>query len=187
MVDTPGAEIPSSPDITHVDPSAERTWMGHPRQLARLFSVEMWERFGFYGMRALLVLYLTKHFLIADYQANGLVGGYLSLVYLTPVIGGWLADYYLGSKRSVKWGALVMAAGYLLLCFGGDQAKPYATIDGQRYEVQVERSGSVLDTKETKQWVVANGQQLTIHGLPDGSVQLVNGGGQIEGRVPARR
>ena len=55
MVDTPGAEAPSSPDITHVDPLTEKTWMGHPRQLARLFSIEMWERFGFYGMRALLV------------------------------------------------------------------------------------------------------------------------------------
>jgi POT family proton-dependent oligopeptide transporter len=179
MVDTPGAEAPNSPDITHVNADSEKTWLGHPRQLARLFSVEMWERFGFYGMRALLVLYLTKHFLIADYQANGIVGGYLSLVYLTPVIGGWLADYYLGSKRSVKWGALVMAVGYFLLCFGGQQAKPYATIDGQRYEVQVERSGSVLDTKESKQWVVANGQQLTIHGLPDGSVQLVGQNGQV--------
>ena len=152
MVDTPGAEAPSSPDITHVDPSAEKTWMGHPRQLARLFSIEMWERFGFYGMRALLVLYLVKHFLLAQYQASGIVGGYLSLVYLTPVIGGWLADYYLGSKRSVKWGALVMAVGYLLLCFGGEQAKPYANIEGQRYEVQVERGASLLDSKETKQW-----------------------------------
>jgi POT family proton-dependent oligopeptide transporter len=180
MVDTPGAEAPSSPDITHVDPSAEKTWMGHPRQLARLFSVEMWERFGFYGMRALLVLYLTKHFLIADYQANGIVGGYLSLVYLTPVIGGWLADYYLGSKRSVKWGALVMAVGYFLLCFGGQAARPYATIDGQRYEVQVQQSvGSVLDTQDARQWVVANGQRLTIHGLPDGSVQLVDDNGRV--------
>ena len=178
MVDTPGAELPSSPDITHVDPSAEKSWMGHPRQLARLFSVEMWERFGFYGMRALLVLYLTKHFLIADFQANGIVGGYLSLVYLTPVIGGWLADYYLGSKRAVKWGALVMAAGYLMLCFGGEQAKPFATIDGQRYEVEAERGASVLDPT-TKQWVVANGQQLTIHGMPDGSVQLVADNGQV--------
>ena len=179
MVDTPGAEAPNSPDITHVNADSEKTWLGHPRQLARLFSVEMWERFGFYGMRALLVLYLTKHFLIADYQANGIVGGYLSLVYLTPVIGGWLADYYLGSKRSVKWGAIVMAVGYLLLCFGGQQAKPYAVVDGQKYEVQVERSGSVLDTKETRQWLVVNGQNLTIHGLPDGSVQLVGGNGQV--------
>ncbi len=179
MVDTPGAEAPSSPDITHVDPSAEKTWMGHPRQLARLFSVEMWERFGFYGMRALLVLYLVKHFLLEQYQASGIVGGYLSLVYLTPVIGGWLADYYLGSKRSVKWGALVMAAGYLLLCFGGDQAKPYATIGGQRYEVQVDRGKSLLDSTDTKQWVVANGQKLQIHGMPDGSVQLLSPTGQV--------
>lgn len=153
--------------------------MGHPRQLARLFSIEMWERFGFYGMRALLVLYLVKHFLLEQYQASGIVGGYLSLVYLTPVIGGWLADYYLGSKRSVKWGALVMAVGYLLLCFGGDQAKPYATIDGQRYEVQVERSGSLLDSTATKQWVVADGQRLGIRGQPDGSVQLVAENGQV--------
>jgi POT family proton-dependent oligopeptide transporter len=179
MVDTPGAEAPSSPDITHVDPSAEKTWMGHPRQLARLFSIEMWERFGFYGMRALLVLYLVKHFLLAQYQASGIVGGYLSLVYLTPLIGGLLADQYLGSKRSVKWGALVMAVGYLLLCFGGDQAKPYAVVDGQRYEVQVERGGALLDSKETKQWVIADGQRLTIHGLPDGSVQLLANNGQV--------
>jgi POT family proton-dependent oligopeptide transporter len=179
MVDTPGAEAPSSPDIAHVDPSSEKTWMGHPRQLARLFSIEMWERFGFYGMRALLVLYLVKHFLLEQYQASGIVGGYLSLVYLTPVIGGWLADYYLGSKRSVKWGALVMAVGYLLLCFGGDQAKPYAMIDGQRYEVQAERSGPLLDSTNNKQWVVANGQRLSIHGMPDGSVQLVSDNGKV--------
>src|SRR5207302_7868664 len=106
-------------------------------------------------------------------------GGYLSLVYLTPVIGGWLAEYYLGSKRSVKWGALVMGVGYLLLCFGGEQASPYAVINGQKYEVQVERGSSVLDTKDAKQWVVANGQRLTIHGLPDGSVQLVGDSGTV--------
>jgi POT family proton-dependent oligopeptide transporter len=179
MVDTPDAEAPFSPDISHVDPVAKATWLGHPRQLARLFSIEMWERFGFYGMRALLVLYLVKHFLLEQYQANGIVGGYLSLVYLTPVIGGFLADHYLGSKRSVKWGALVMAVGYLLLCFGGDQAKPYTMVDGQRYEVQVERRGSVLDTKGTQQWIVANGQRLSIHGLSDGSVQLIANNGQV--------
>jgi POT family proton-dependent oligopeptide transporter len=179
MVDTPGAEAPSSPDITHVDPSAEKTWMGHPRQLARLFSIEMWERFGFYGMRALLVLYLVKHFLLEQYQASGIVGGYLSLVYLTPLVGGFLADQYLGSKRSVKWGALVMALGYLLLCFGGEQAKPNAIVEGQRYEVQVAHGGSLLDSTDTKQWIVADGQPLTIHGLPDGSVQLVAGDGHV--------
>ena len=179
MVDTPGAEAPSSPDITHVDPSDEKTWMGHPRQLARLFSIEMWERFGFYGMRALLVLYLVKHFLLEQYQASGIVGGYLSLVYLTPLIGGLLADQFLGSKRSVKFGALVMAVGYLVLCFGGEQAKPYAMIDGQRYEVQVARGGALLDSTDVKQSVVVNGQHLAIHGMPDGSIQLVGGNGQV--------
>jgi POT family proton-dependent oligopeptide transporter len=183
MVDTPGAEAPSSPDITHVQSADEKTWMGHPRQLARLFSVEMWERFGFYGMRALLVLYLVKHFLLEQYQASGIVGGYLSLVYLTPLIGGWLADYYLGSKRSVKWGALVMAAGYLMLCFGGQEAKPYATIDGQRYEVQVDHGASLLDSTDTKQWLIENGQKLQIHGLPDGSVQLLTPNGQVASTV----
>jgi len=128
MVETPTADSPSEPDISHVPPYAEKTWIGHPPQLRRLFSIEMWERFGFYGMRALLVLYLTKHFLLADHEANGVVGGFLSLVYLTPVVGGWLADRYLGSKRSVKFGALVMALGYFLLCFGGQQGQPYATI-----------------------------------------------------------
>ena len=179
MVETPTADSPAEPDISHVNPIAEKTWLGHPRQLARLFSIEMWERFGFYGMRALLVLYLVKHFLLEQYQANGIVGGYLSLVYLTPVIGGFLADHYLGSKRSVKWGAIVMAVGYLMLCFGGDQAKPYATIDGQRYEVQVDRGASVLDTKATKQWVIADGQRLSIHGMPDGSVELIGNDGQV--------
>jgi proton-dependent oligopeptide transporter, POT family len=179
MVDTPGAEAPASPDITHVNPGSEKTWFGHPRQLAWLFSIEAMERFGFYGMRALLVLYLVKHFLLEQYQASGIVGGFLSLVYLTPLIGGWLADYYLGSKRSVKWGALVMAVGYLLLCFGGAPARPYAVVDGQRYEVQVEHGGSLLDSTATKQWVVYNGQPLTIHGLPDGSVQLLADNGQV--------
>jgi POT family proton-dependent oligopeptide transporter len=73
----------------------------------------------------------------------------------------------------VKWGALVMALGYLLLCFGGDQAKPYAMIQGQRYEVQTERTGSLLDSTATKQWLIADGQKLGIHGMPDGSVQLL--------------
>ena len=179
MVETPTADNPAEPDISHVNPIAEKTWMGHPRQLARLFSIEMWERFGFYGMRALLVLYLVKHFLLTDHQSNGIVGGYLSLVYLTPVIGGWLADHYLGSKRSVKWGAIVMAVGYFMLCFGGHAAQPYVTIAGQQYGVSVERTGSLLDDADSRQWVTINGQQLTIKGQPDGSVELVGQNGQV--------
>ena len=63
MVDTPAVEEPFSPASGRTDPARKETWFGHPRQLARLFTTEMWERFGYYGMRALLTLYLTKHFL----------------------------------------------------------------------------------------------------------------------------
>jgi len=171
-METPTDASPAEPDISHVNPWAERTWLGHPKPLARLFSIEMWERFGFYGMRALLVIYLTKHFLLADHEANGVVGGYLSLVYLTPVVGGLLADRYLGSKRSVKFGAIVMAVGYFLLCFGGNQAKPYAMIEGTRYDVtQAPAPGPMADSPS--QTVTMGGETLRIHGLPDGSVQLL--------------
>ena len=67
-----------------------------PRGLYVLFFAEMWERFSYYGMRALLVFYLTKHFLFEQSAAYGLYGAYTTLVYITPVIGGMLADRYLG-------------------------------------------------------------------------------------------
>jgi len=138
MVDTPAVEEPFSPASGKTNPADKRTWFGHPHQLARLFTTEMWERFGYYGMRALLTLYLTKHFLFSDSQATGLYGGYTALVYLTPLVGGLLADQFLGSKRAVKFGALIMALGYFTLAFGGSPAKPYATIAGQRYEVVID-------------------------------------------------
>ena len=71
MVDTPTADTPREPDITHINPASGETWFGHPRQLARLFTTEAWERFGYYGMRALLTLYLTKHFVFGDREATG--------------------------------------------------------------------------------------------------------------------
>lgn len=179
MVDTPTADSPVEPDISHVDPLAKSTWLGHPVQLRRLFGIEMWERFGFYGMRALLVLYLTKHFLFQDHQATGIVGGFLSLVYLTPLVGGWCADRYLGSKRAVKWGAIVMATGYFMLCFGGQQAKPFATINGTRYDVSQAPAASTLAPNTAPQTISMNGQTLTIHGLPDKSVQLLATSGQV--------
>src|SRR4029453_4805097 len=113
-----------------------RTWFGHPRQLARLFTTEMWERFGYYGMRALLTLYLTKHFLFSDQTTNGLYGGFTALVYLTPLIRGRVADPFPGHKGSVKFGAILMSLGYFILCFGGETAKPVAMIEGKTYEVQ---------------------------------------------------
>src|SRR3954462_1379966 len=88
MVDTPAVEEPFLPASGRTDPADKKTWFGHPRELARLFTTEMWERFGYYGMRALLTLYLTKHFLFSDQQATGLYGGSPALVYLTPPVRG---------------------------------------------------------------------------------------------------
>ena len=170
------------PGTGPVEPSANsvdgKTWFGHPPQLARLFTIEMWERFGFYGMRALLTLYLAHHFLFSQGTANGLYGAYTSLVYLTPLIGGWVADRYLGSKGAVKLGAVLMSLGYFTLCFGGETAKPYATIDGQRYEVVIKN-----DTKsgERPQYVVVGDRELRIKGNDDKSVSLLDaGGGEVQ-------
>ncbi len=178
MVETPTADSPAEPDISRVDPSSEKTWFGHPAQLARLFTTEMWERFGFYGMRALLTLYLTQHFLFGDRQATGLYGGFTALVYLTPLIGGYLADQFLGSKRAVKFGAILMAFGYLTLCFGGETAKPFATIDGQRYEVQIEANNGA----ETR-YVLDGERRLAIKGNDDGTVSLLNDAGAVDRTV----
>ena len=177
MVDTPAVEEPFSPASGRTDPSDKKTWFGHPRQLARLFTTEMWERFGYYGMRALLTLYLTKHFLFSDSQATGLYGGYTALVYLTPLIGGLLADQFLGSKRAVKFGALVMAVGYFTLAFGGAPAKPYAKIDGQRYEVVVDNFVDRPSSRpDEARYAVVDGKKLQIRGNDDGSVSLLDNG-----------
>ncbi|HEY1604978.1 MAG TPA: peptide MFS transporter [Allosphingosinicella sp.] len=180
MVETPTADSPAEPDISHLNPAAQKTWFGHPRQLARLFTTEMWERFGYYGMRALLTLYLTKHFIFGDRASTGLYGGYTALVYLTPLIGGFLADQYLGSKRSVKFGAILMAIGYFTLAFGGTPSHPYAVIDGQRYEVQVDnfKDRPTSDPNE-KRFLIDHGQKLQIKGNEDGSVSLLAPDGHV--------
>ena len=170
MVDTPAVEEPFSPASGKTNPADKGTWFGHPRQLARLFTTEMWERFGYYGMRALLTLYLTKHFIFSDQQATGLYGGYTALVYLTPLVGGLIADQYLGSKKSVKFGAIMMAIGYFTLAFGSQPAKPYALVDGQRYEVQVDNFQDRPTTANEARYVVAGDQRLQIRGNVDGSV-----------------
>src|SRR3982751_4589773 len=185
MVDTPAVEEPGAPDISHVSPADKGSWFGHPRQLARLFTTEAMERFGYYGMRALLTLYLTKHFLFSDTTTTGLYGGFTALVYLTPLIGGLLADRYLGSKRSVKFGAIVMSLGYFILCFGGDTAKPHAVIDGQRYDVQVENFvDRPTSSGEEIRYIITGGEKLKIKGNDDGSVTLVKPDNSVAQTLP---
>src|SRR5580704_18146117 len=93
----------------------DRRFVGHPRGLALLFLVEMWERFSYYGMRALLILYLVNVLHWPDARAANLYGTYTGMAFLTPVFGGYLADAFLGSRRSLVIGALIIAAGHFSL------------------------------------------------------------------------
>ncbi len=109
---TPSAHAP------HDAPMLPRgaTLAGHPTGLFNLFFSEMWERFSYYGMRALLVFYMLKGFLgYDDEHAYGVYGAYTALVYATPFVGGILADRYLGPRRAVVMGGTLMAAGHLLM------------------------------------------------------------------------
>jgi POT family proton-dependent oligopeptide transporter len=92
---------------------------GHPKGLWILFSTEMWERFNYYGMRAILILFMTKALMFDKAFASSLYGGYTSLVYLTPLIGGYIADRYWGNQRSIIAGGIVMAIGEFILFFCG--------------------------------------------------------------------
>ena len=173
---------PDSPKDSRTDGD---TWFGHPRQLARLFTTEMWERFGYYGMRALLALYLTKHFLFSDTETAGLYGGFTALVYLTPLVGGLLADRYLGSKKSVKFGAILMAIGYFTLCFGGETARPHAVVNGQRYEMVVENFiDRPTSTGEERRYVLNGDERLLIKGNDDGSVSLLRSDNSVAQTLP---
>jgi POT family proton-dependent oligopeptide transporter len=96
--------------------------MGHPSGLFVLFFTEMWERFSYYGMRAILVLFLTSALLDGGWawsreEALDLYGTYTMLVYFSPILGGWLADKYFGYRNAVVWGALIMALGHAAMAF----------------------------------------------------------------------
>ena len=99
-----------------IDPSEFPQLFGHPTGLFTLFFAEMWERFSYYGMRALLILYMLKGFMgYGDKDANAVYGAYTALVYMTPFFGGMIADKLLGARTSVIIGGLLMAAGHLLM------------------------------------------------------------------------
>lgn len=94
-----------------------KTQTGHPKGLYLLFTVEMWERFSYYGMRAIFILYLTKALLIDSKEAGSIYGTYTSLVYLTPLLGGFIADRYWGNRRSIIVGGVLMAIAQFLMYF----------------------------------------------------------------------
>ena len=102
---------------------------GHPKGLYMLFFAEMWERFSYYGMRALLIFYLTQHWLFNDGKSNLIYGAYTSLVYLTPVLGGYLADRYLGQRKAVLFGGVLLAIGHATMAVEGVGGQSDPTIN----------------------------------------------------------
>lgn len=96
---------------------ADKTWFGHPRGLTILFLTNMWEMFSYYGMRTLLVYYMTKELLFAQEKSSFIYGTYTAMAYFTPILGGAIADRWLGKRNAVIIGASVMALGHFMMAF----------------------------------------------------------------------
>jgi POT family proton-dependent oligopeptide transporter len=103
--------------------SVQDDFLGHPKGVYVCFFTEMWERFSFYGMKALLLLYLTKYHLFGDRAGLDLLGAYGGLVYCVPVIGGMLADRWLGMRKAVVFGSILLVLGHIGMAFEGQAAR----------------------------------------------------------------
>ncbi len=139
----------------------------HPRGLFILFFAEMWERFSYYGMRGLLVFYLTQHFLFDDKFANGQYGAYTTLVYLLPLVGGLLADRYLGPRKAIAFGALLLVFGHLTMAVEGPAASQTLTYHGATYAFEIKGR---MDSRDVKLRV--DGQPYAVGASPDGGLAI---------------
>lgn len=124
-----------------VDTARDTSFFGHPKGLAVLFFAEMWERFSYYGMRGLLIIYLTQHFLFSDEKSALVYGAYTALVYVMTIIGGTLADRYLGQRKAVTFGAILLVLGHFGMAFEGSGSKEIATINGAEYQLTLDGRG----------------------------------------------
>ncbi|AWW73324.1 MFS transporter [Erythrobacter sp. KY5] len=111
--------------ITRPEPEV----VGHPKGLFVLFLAEMWERFSYYGMRALLIFYLVQHWMFSDSEASIIYGAYTALVYITPVVGGYLADQFIGQRKAVLFGAVLLTVGHFFMAFEGTGGQDDPTIN----------------------------------------------------------
>ncbi len=142
----------------------------HPRGLIILFFAEMWERFSYYGMRGILIFFLTQHFLFDDATASSTYGSYTSLVYLLPLLGGIMADRFIGTRKAVAFGALLLVAGHGMMAFEGRPATETLTYAGTTYDISSEGRGAarevgiVIDGQTYAFEPAENG--LAIQGLP---------------------
>jgi POT family proton-dependent oligopeptide transporter len=144
----------------------------HPRGLFVLFFTEMWERFSYYGMRGLLIFYLTQHFLFDQKAASGQYGSYATLVYLLPLVGGVLADRYLGARKAVAFGALLLVGGHALMAVEGPAAQQSLVYQGHSFPIAVTGRG---DTRLA---------QVVVSGRPHPFDQSAAGAFQIKGLAP---
>src|SRR6188768_1321642 len=108
--------------VKTVATATDRGFFGHPRGLATLFFTEMWERFSYYGMRALLILYMTAPLTMGGLAfdtatAGAIYGLYTSMVYMTTLPGGWIADRLIGQRRAVLYGGIIIASGHFMMVF----------------------------------------------------------------------
>ncbi len=124
-----------------MDTARDTSFFGHPKGLAVLFFAEMWERFSYYGMRGLLIIYLTQHFLFSDEKSALVYGAYTALVYVMTIIGGTLADRYLGQRKAVTFGAILLVLGHFGMAFEGSGSKEIATINGAEYQLTLDGRG----------------------------------------------
>ncbi len=125
------------------DYSHDAEFLGHPKGLYVCFATELWERFSFYGMKYLLVLYLTKYHLFTDQMGLYVMGAYAGLVYALPLVGGMLADRYLGMRKAVVFGGILLCFGHLLMAVEGYQAVFYAAGETLKENLTL-TSGEVL-------------------------------------------
>ncbi|MDP1930371.1 MAG: peptide MFS transporter [Gammaproteobacteria bacterium] len=133
------------------DPSDQNTLFGHPRGLVILFFTEMWERFSYYGMRALLIFYLTQHFLFTDERSTVLYGAYTALVFVMTIIGGMLADRYLGPRKAITFGAILLVIGHSGMALEGSGSRQVMTFNGAEYRLTLDGRGG-----DARQIVVAD-------------------------------
>ena len=163
----------------------------HPRGLFVLFFAEMWERFSYYGMRGLLVFYLTQQLLFTDKAAAAQYGSYATLVYLMPLVGGVLADRYLGARKAVAFGALLLVAGHATMAIEAPAAHQSLIYHGAHYEFHATgggdaRSSTIRVGAHDYPYSQSAGGAFEISGLPSGAgipASLPKGAFTIETRA----
>lgn len=140
----------------------------HPKGLFVCFFIEMWERFSFYGMRGLLIYYLTKHFLFSDSHASQQYASYMTLIYLIPLVGGLIADRWIGTRRAIIFGAVLLVAGHCGMVLEGKPVEQSLTYHSQTYDFvrQGTESPRLKVGDGLYAWHADGQDNLVIDGLP---------------------